>query len=1147
MALPMKASDSEQKDAWHQDGMKDGNDENDEEDEEPVSGMIPEGHLPMYLADAFAELYQEDGLVVMGKGLGCLMLLATFVRFYADTRDGHLAVLQEEQQEQEEQEKQQSTLVGGNQHHKSVSSCQQTKPRHQRPPLVLVLSLHENERHALLQILHSWSTPNSMMPTLITNEAGQGKDRQALYARGGTLVITSRILVTDLLTHTVSANQIDGLLVYHAEQVTETSTEAFILRIFHSQRQPQCSGFVKAFSEAADQFHSDFGKVDKIRKALRVRNLYLYPRFQEAVRNELEMVQPPVIVTELHQPLSPLQREIQHCLAAAIQACLRHLHEATAGKLQLSSLSSQDSKENKDDTKNKDNPHVTKDDLLIISSVENCVTSYFDRAISRQLEPDWHKLSPSTKQLVQDLRTLRTLFQSLLQYDCISFWKLLQNIKTMSASSRHPSLWLLGPAADRLFRKAKERVYQIVHEQPATRTAASATEPHQDQQPHTMPATTVGSKLVAVLEENPKWKLLRSVLDEIQAEYNSEEKQEYDEEDMVEGPSSVLVVVKDDRTVDTLKAYLTGGKKKTLAWTWLRFLEQQNDRSRAILGSTGSSSTAPTNGMAALSEERRLLLEEESRVRRLLFGTDAKSSNKAQESKQQTGKKKKSSKTQNPNKRRKLNEVPAYLKKRRRVAAEKGRGKSMHQSKDDLEREAILDDAMEELEHDLGQNIPNDNSTINNDDEELGENSSDEEETKKPSVRRGVEERLEQLQQQDEEMNRAMFQVSNPTELRVVLKSLTSIETGEHTSLMLLEDIQPTHVVFYDVDVAFIRSVEIYAAVRRPTAKPLKSYFLVFEQSAEEKNFKKVLEREQNSFERLIHHKMVMPPPMLQDTTQSQEIQESLGSAVSTYMNGTLPLAFDSRKGQGKERKPVPRNIAVDVREFRAALPSILHQGGMRLAPVTLTVGDYVLSKVHCIERKSISDLYGSFASGRLYTQAEAMCKHYEVPCLLIEFDPNKSFCLQNPNELGLDIKQDSICTKMAVLCMHFPKLRLIWSRSPHETLKIFQDLKRSHEEVDVDKAVEVGRSESLEALFQGPNMGTEGQEEEDDDDAVNEAARDMLLRLPGITIPAARRIMEQVDSLKELAELPRDKLREIAGPVVGQKLFTFFRQQQQV
>jgi hypothetical protein len=70
------------------------------------------------------------------------------------------------------------------------------------------------------------------------------------------------------------------------------------------------------------------------------------------------------------------------------------------------------------------------------------------------------------------------------------------------------------------------------------------------------------------------------------------------------------------------------------------------------------------------------------------------------------------------------------------------------------------------------------------------------------------------------------------------------------------------------------------------------------------------------------------------------------------------------------------------MREFRSALPSMLHQRGLQVQtpphqlaplahteqvlPATLEVGDYILSPDICIERKGVDDLFGSFASGRL-------------------------------------------------------------------------------------------------------------------------------------------------------------------------------------
>jgi hypothetical protein len=55
--------------------------------------LVPSGLLPSYLADAFSDLYEEDGLVVLGKGLGWLSLLAVFVRFYGDVEEGHVSIV----------------------------------------------------------------------------------------------------------------------------------------------------------------------------------------------------------------------------------------------------------------------------------------------------------------------------------------------------------------------------------------------------------------------------------------------------------------------------------------------------------------------------------------------------------------------------------------------------------------------------------------------------------------------------------------------------------------------------------------------------------------------------------------------------------------------------------------------------------------------------------------------------------------------------------------------------------------------------------------------------------------------------------------------------------------------------------------------
>jgi DNA excision repair protein ERCC-4 len=88
------------------------------------------------------------------------------------------------------------------------------------------------------------------------------------------------------------------------------------------------------------------------------------------------------------------------------------------------------------------------------------------------------------------------------------------------------------------------------------------------------------------------------------------------------------------------------------------------------------------------------------------------------------------------------------------------------------------------------------------------------------------------------------------------------------------------------------------------------------------------------------------------------------------------------------------QEIIVDLREFRSALPSLAHEAGAMLEPVTLLVGDYVLSPDICVERKSIPDLVGSLSSGRLFNQCLSMTRYYQTPLLLIEFSEARPFSL---------------------------------------------------------------------------------------------------------------------------------------------------------
>jgi DNA excision repair protein ERCC-4 len=157
------------------------------------------------------------------------------------------------------------------------------------------------------------------------------------------------------------------------------------------------------------------------------------------------------------------------------------------------------------------------------------------------------------------------------------------------------------------------------------------------------------------------------------------------------------------------------------------------------------------------------------------------------------------------------------------------------------------------------------------------------------------------------------------------------------------------------------------------------------EGSGEEHRYAGALFKEKKAFESLIaakEHMVISLPDHPADVLQ--EVQSD-----------KLLLSMDTRTMQKGAQSRGPRSIVVDVRDFRCTLPSVLYGSGkFAVVPRTLQVGDYVLSPEICVERKGISDLFQSFASGRLYNQAESMFRHYKHPCLLIEFSQDKAFCL---------------------------------------------------------------------------------------------------------------------------------------------------------
>ncbi|ELT90017.1 hypothetical protein CAPTEDRAFT_178005 [Capitella teleta] len=318
-----------------------------------------------------------------------------------------------------------------------------------------------------------------------------------------------------------------------------------------------------------------------------------------------------------------------------------------------------------------------------------------------------------------------------------------------------------------------------------------------------------------------------------------------------------------------------------------------------------------------------------------------------------------------------------------------------------------------------------------------------------------------------------------------------------------LEELQPTYVILYDADVTFVRQLEVFRASHPD--KPLRVYFLMYKGSTEEQRYLTSLRREKEAFEYLIRSKATMVIP---EEREGRIEDDPNLSRDTTHANATV----DSRKGGGPEEKPQQQKIIVDMREFRSELPSLIHRRGIDIEPVTISVGDYILTPQICVERKSLSDLIGSLNNGRLYNQCVSMCRYYERPVLLIEFDPNKSFALQGKYTVSSEINSSDTTSRLTLLTLHFPRLRVLWCQGPYATAELFHKLKVGREQPDTSKAMSfTGDGESELAIGK-----------------YNISAQTMLLKMPGITTKNVHRLLNHVHNICDLVQCSVEKLAGI-------------------
>jgi DNA excision repair protein ERCC-4 len=159
------------------------------------------------------------------------------------------------------------------------------------------------------------------------------------------------------------------------------------------------------------------------------------------------------------------------------------------------------------------------------------------------------------------------------------------------------------------------------------------------------------------------------------------------------------------------------------------------------------------------------------------------------------------------------------------------------------------------------------------------------------------------------------------------------------------------------------------------------------------------------------------------------------------------------------------------------------------------------------------------------------MMEHYKNPMLLMEFDQSKSFTLepfsdmQAPANSAISGAPD-LQSKIVLLTLAFPRLRIIWSSSPYQTAEIFEELKKNAEEPDPRKAA---------------SLGAEGGEDDEAGRRFNQTAVDMLREVPGINEKNIASASLEIQSLHSLANMEEDGICAVVGKAAGREIYRFF------
>ena len=325
----------------------------------------------------------------------------------------------------------------------------------------------------------------------------------------------------------------------------------------------------------------------------------------------------------------------------------------------------------------------------------------------------------------------------------------------------------------------------------------------------------------------------------------------------------------------------------------------------------------------------------------------------------------------------------------------------------------------------------------------------------------------------------------------------------------VIESFRPDAVVLLEPDLAALRHVETWRRGSSITpSRDVKIIVMMVSDSLELANIDQERVEENLAFNDLIIAKdrtLISVEELYSQIRQQKSLLAEAPKSNRRADNSTLT-------------KPTP-TVYIDIRELRSSLPFFLYKCGLEVIPVTLSIGDYIVSRDISIERKSLPDLTDSLRSGRLYKQALNMTQVYSSSALLVEIDRQHivTFIALEVKSTFDGINRKSVLTQLLAMTLHFPNLQLLWSFDPRQTAELFASLKHGRYEPSVIK-------EDTATAADDQTVGLE-----------------MLKKFPGINAGNHKSLLSCTRSLKDIINMREQELATALGKKSAKELGKFF------